>query len=92
MLPRLIDSALLREWTVQSLIVDRTHLVQASGKLVLQKSRHRAKITGLRAHPTPLLLYSKNLQLLSVLNSPVSVESLKQHWAMLLRGPGNVGL
>ena len=87
MLPRLIDSALLREWTVQRLIVDRTHLVQASGKLVLQKSRHRAKITGLGALPTPLL-YSKNLQ---VLDSPVSVESLKQHWAMLSGGPGSEG-
>ena len=39
MLPRFIDSALLREsgqW--KSLIVDRTHLVLVSGKLVLQKS------------------------------------------------------
>ena len=38
MLLRFIDSALLREWTVQSLIVDQTHLVLVSGKLVLQKS------------------------------------------------------
>ena len=36
-LPRFINSALLREWTVQSLIVDRTQLVLVSGKLVLQK-------------------------------------------------------
>ena len=34
----IIDSALLREWTVQSLIADRTHLVLVSGKLVQQKS------------------------------------------------------
>ena len=34
---RFIDSALLREWTVQSLIVDWTHLVLVLGKLVLQK-------------------------------------------------------
>ena len=33
-----IVSALLREWTVQSLIVDRTHLVLVCGKLVLQKN------------------------------------------------------
>ena len=31
MLLRFIDSPLLREWTVQSLIVDRTHLVLVSG-------------------------------------------------------------
>ena len=36
-LPRFINSALLRERTVQSLIVDRTQLVLVSGKLVLQK-------------------------------------------------------
>ena len=36
MLPRFIDSALLREWTVQSLMVDQTHLLLVSGKLVLQ--------------------------------------------------------
>ena len=35
---RFIVSALLREWTVQSLIVDRTHLVLVCGKLVLQKN------------------------------------------------------
>ena len=34
---RLIDSALFREWTVQGLIVDRTHLVLVSVKLILQK-------------------------------------------------------
>ena len=44
MLLRLIDSALLREWTVQSLIVDRTHLVLVRGKLVLQKKKNLAKI------------------------------------------------
>ena len=38
MLLRFIDSALLREWAVQSLIVDKTHLVLVSGKLVLQKT------------------------------------------------------
>ena len=37
MLLRFNDSALLREWTVQSLIVVPTHLVLVSGKLVLQK-------------------------------------------------------
>ena len=37
MMPRFIDRPLLREWTVQSLIVDQTHLVLVSGKLVLQK-------------------------------------------------------
>ena len=38
---RLIDSTLLREreieWTVQSLVVDETHLVLFSAELVLQK-------------------------------------------------------
>ena len=38
MLRRFNDSALLREWTEQSLIVVRTHLVLVSGKLVLQKT------------------------------------------------------
>ena len=38
MLLRFIDSPLLREWRVQSLIVDRTHLILVSGKLVLQKT------------------------------------------------------
>ena len=33
----LIDHALFRQWTPQSLIVDRTHPVQASGKLVVKK-------------------------------------------------------
>ena len=37
LLQRIIDSTLLREWTVQSLIVDRTHLELVLGKLVLQK-------------------------------------------------------
>ena len=37
-LVRFIDSALLREWTGQSLIVVQTHLVLVCGKLVLQKS------------------------------------------------------
>ena len=37
MLLRLYISALLREWTVQSLIFAQTHLVRVSGKLVLQK-------------------------------------------------------
>ena len=35
MLLRFNDYALLREWTVQGLIVVRTHLVLVSGKLVL---------------------------------------------------------
>ena len=39
MLPRFIDSALLRELTVQSLIADKTHLALISGNLVLQKSK-----------------------------------------------------
>ena len=34
-----IDHALLRQGTVQSLIVDRTNAVQARSKLVLQKNR-----------------------------------------------------
>ena len=38
MLPKFIDIALLRVWAVQSLIVDQTHLVLGSGKLVLQKT------------------------------------------------------
>ena len=38
---RFNDSALLREWTVQSLIVVRTHLVLVSGKLVLQKKKKK---------------------------------------------------
>ena len=38
MLRGLNDIALLREWTVQSLIVVRTHLVLVSVKLVLQKT------------------------------------------------------
>ena len=42
MLTRFNDSTLLREWTVQSLIVARTHPVLVSGKLELQK-RHKAK-------------------------------------------------
>ena len=37
MLLRFIDSTLLKEWTVQSLIVDQAHLVLASGKQDLQK-------------------------------------------------------
>ena len=37
MLSRFIDPALLRQRIVQSLIVDETHLVLVSGKLVLQK-------------------------------------------------------
>ena len=32
-----IKNALVREWAVQSVIVDITHLVLASGKLVLKK-------------------------------------------------------
>ena len=35
---RFIDGALPRKWTVQSLIVDRTHLVLVSGELVFQKN------------------------------------------------------
>ena len=38
MSPKSIDKALLREWTVQSLIVDQTYLFLLSGKLVLQKN------------------------------------------------------
>ena len=39
-----MTAALLREWTVQkSLIVDQTHLVLVSGKLVLQKIRRRRR-------------------------------------------------
>ena len=37
MLPRFIDYILLRKWTVQSYVVDLTHLVLVSGKLFLQK-------------------------------------------------------
>ena len=37
MLSRFIDSALLREWTVHSLIVDQNPLALVSGKLVLPK-------------------------------------------------------
>ena len=37
MVLRLIDCTMLREWTVQSLTIDWTHLVQVSDKLVLQK-------------------------------------------------------
>ena len=36
-LPRFINSTLLREWTVQSLLVDRTHLVLVSGNLVFKR-------------------------------------------------------
>ena len=43
MLPRLIDSALLREWTVQSFIVHQTILVLASGMVVLQKKKEVGK-------------------------------------------------
>ena len=43
MLLRFIDSTLLREWTVQSLIVDQTHQVLVSGMLVLQKSQKYEK-------------------------------------------------
>ena len=45
MLLRFNDSALLWEWTVQSLKVVRTHLVLISGRLVLQK---RLELTKLR--------------------------------------------
>ena len=38
MLPRFIDTTLLREWTELSLIVDQSYLVMVSGKLVLQKN------------------------------------------------------
>ena len=38
MLLRFIDSTLLKEWTVQSLIVDQAHLVLVSSKQDLQKS------------------------------------------------------
>ena len=38
MLPRIIKSALLRDWTEQSLIVDRTNVVLVSGKQESQKS------------------------------------------------------
>ena len=41
--PRLINSELLREWTVQSLVVDPTHLVLVNGKLVQQKGLTRIK-------------------------------------------------
>ena len=34
-----------REWTVQSLIVDRTHLELVSGKLVLQKKVSKPNVT-----------------------------------------------
>ena len=37
MLPRLINSTLLRERTVQSLVVDGTHLVLVSGNLVFKR-------------------------------------------------------
>ena len=37
MLPRLNDSALSRDRAVESLIVDRIHLVRVGGKLELQK-------------------------------------------------------
>ena len=37
MLSRFLNCALLIEWTVKSLIVDRTHLLLVSSKLVLQK-------------------------------------------------------
>ena len=46
LLPRLIDSALLREWTAQSLKVDGTHLVLASGKLLLQKTITGQELDG----------------------------------------------
>ena len=39
MLPRFINRVLLGEWTEQSLIVDQTHPVLVSGKLVLQKDK-----------------------------------------------------
>ena len=45
MLLRFNNSALLRKWTVQSLIVVRTHTVLLSGKLVQQKIRTTACIT-----------------------------------------------
>ena len=45
MLPRFMD----RERTVQSLIVDRTHQVLVSGKLVLQKNLYQRKIPDLVA-------------------------------------------
>ena len=47
MLLRFNDSAQLREWTVQSLINVRTHLVLVSGKLVLQKKHFGDGITQL---------------------------------------------
>ena len=43
MLPRFIDRALLREWTMQSLIVDQTHLALFCNKIVVQKSYHELK-------------------------------------------------
>ena len=41
--PRFISSELLRKWTVQSLVVDPTHLVLVSGKLEQQKGLTRFK-------------------------------------------------
>ena len=38
MMQRFIDSTLLREWTVLSLIVAQNHVVLNTGELVLQKS------------------------------------------------------
>ena len=47
MLLRFISCALHRVWTVQSLIVDRTHLVLVSGKLVLQNKTTSVKLFSL---------------------------------------------
>ena len=62
MLPRLIDSALLREWTVHSLIVDRIHLVLASGKASTTK-KHYSSAKKLAAHKT-LAISQQSLDLL----------------------------
>ena len=50
MLLRFNDSALLKEWTVQSLIVVQIHLVPVSGKLVLQKQNKKFLKPGLLIH------------------------------------------
>ena len=47
MLPRFIDSALLREWTSQ---LDRTHLVLVGGKL-LQNYKKQSPVKGALNNP-----------------------------------------
>ena len=76
MLQRFIDScAAYREWTVQGLIVDQTHLILVSGKLVLNKvgACFLAKFFPNKTHesvfPLEEIFLSKNSQVVAVFNA-----------------------